>query len=126
MKTFSCPPGSLVFNTDAFLYFYDAVGRDNLRFNIDVANLYYARDNVNLSLHRLEGLVDYIHIADSKGTRKEHLEPGQGSINWEDFFAILQKTNFSGYLGIDVGRSEKNREELTRMYMDWVFPRKRA
>ena len=32
--------GVLIPSTDAFLYFYDAVKRDNLRFNLDTANLF--------------------------------------------------------------------------------------
>lgn len=110
--------GVLSATTDAFLYFADAVNRKNLRFNLDTANQFFLRDNLVLSLIRLAGHVDYIHISDNGGTRVEHLVPGKGIIHWDHFFDTLHATNFKGHLGIDVGGDESGIEDIDAAYIE--------
>ncbi len=108
--------GVLSATTDAFLYFHDAVGRDNLRFNFDTANQYFLKDNLQLSLRRLADYIDYIHISDSGGNRVEHLAIGDGVIRWEDFFETMDLIKFEGHFGIDIGGAESVVEDLDAAY----------
>ncbi|MEP5945294.1 MAG: sugar phosphate isomerase/epimerase family protein, partial [Balneola sp.] len=108
--------GVLSATTDAFLYFHDAVGRDNLRFNFDTANQYFLKDNLQLSLRRLADYIDYIHISDNGGNRVEHLAIGDGAIRWEDFFETLDRIKFKGHFGIDIRGSEAVVEDLDAAY----------
>jgi sugar phosphate isomerase/epimerase len=108
--------GVLSSTTDAFLYFYDAVGRDNLRFNLDTANQYAMKDNLALSLRRLAGLVDYIHLSDNGGQRVEHLPPGEGAIRWDVFFETLEAVGFDGHVGLDIGGAESGVADLDGAY----------
>ncbi len=115
--------GVLSATTDAYLYFADAVNMDNLRFNLDTANQFFLKDNLVLSLIRLAGHIDYIHISDNGGHRVEHLVPGKGSIHWEHFFDTLSAINFKGHLGIDVGGSESGIADIDEAYKEtgrWV------
>lgn len=95
--------GVLAATTDAFLYFRDAVGRDNLRFNYDTSNQFSLKDNLDLALIRLAPYVDYIHISDTRGQTFEHLEPSEGIIDWAAWFQGLKRIGFKGHIGIDVG-----------------------
>lgn len=108
--------GVLSATTDAFLYFYDAVKRDNLRFNLDTANQFVMKDNLSLSLRRLSGLIDYIHISDNRGTRVEHIVPGDGAIHWQSFFETLKEINYNGHLGLDIGGDESGVENIEAAY----------
>jgi sugar phosphate isomerase/epimerase len=110
--------GVLSATTDAFLYFHDAVGRDNLRFNFDTANQYFLKDNLQLSLRRLADYIDYIHISDNGGNRVEHLAIGDGVIRWEDFFETLDRIKFKGHFGIDIGGAESVVEDLDAAYIN--------
>ncbi|HEX9653209.1 MAG TPA: sugar phosphate isomerase/epimerase family protein [bacterium] len=110
--------GALVATADAFLYFQDAVGRGNLRFNLDTANQFFLRDNLVLCLRRLAGSIDYIHLSDNRGVRVEHLPPGQGIVNWDDFFAALKLIAFKGEIGIDIGGAESAVADLDSAYVD--------
>jgi sugar phosphate isomerase/epimerase len=98
--------GVLSANTDAFLYFADAVNRPNLRFNLDTANQFFLKDNLMLSLLRLQDHIDYIHLSDNGGHKVEHLVPGDGIICWDAFFQALADIRFQGHYGIDVGGAE--------------------
>lgn len=110
--------GVLASTADGFLYFYDAVGRDNLRFNFDSANLFYLKENLQLSLRRLAGHIDYIHISDNKGHKVEHLPIGKGNINWDIFFETLDLIGFNGYYGIDIGGAESDISDLNTAYKE--------
>ncbi len=71
----------------------------------------------------LSNYIDYIHISDNGGIRVEHLPVGGGIINWEEFFNTLDKLNFKGYLGLDIGGDESNVDDLHNAYTDsakWI------
>jgi len=108
--------GALVNSTDAYLLFADAVKRDNLRFNLDTANQFFMKDNLFLSLIRLKDHVDYIHFSDNRGMKVEHLSMGQGEINWERFFETLERIDYKGMFGIDVGGAESDVTDLDEAY----------
>ncbi len=108
--------GVLTSTTDGFLQLYDAVKRDNLRFNFDVANLFVMKENLTLSLRRLAGLMDYIHLSDNNGRRVEHLMPGDGAIEWDPFFETLAVIGFQGHIGLDIGGAESGVADLPAAY----------
>ena len=110
--------GVLSSTTDGFLNFYDAVKRDNLRFNLDTANQFMMKDNLFLSLRRLKDYIDYIHLSDNRGARVEHLPPGSGKIHWNLFFEMLHKIEFTGYIGLDIGGAESHISDLDRAYIN--------
>ena len=112
--------------TEGFLYFRDAVERDNLRFNLDTANQFVLKDNLALSLRRLAGCIDYIHISDNRGLRVEHIEPGRGAINWDVFFDTLNQIGFQGEIGVDIGGAESDVGDIDAAYRqsaEWLEKR---
>jgi len=118
--------GVLAATTEGFLYFRDAVGRDNLRFNLDTANQFILKDNLALSLRRLADSIDYIHLSDNRGLRVEHLAPEEGVINWDVFFDTLDFIGFKGDIGIDIGGAESVVVDLDAAYTqtaDWIAER---
>jgi sugar phosphate isomerase/epimerase len=109
--------GVMASSSEAFLHFCDAVGRDNLRFNLDTSNLYYLKENLNLALHRLSPYIDYIHLSDNSGKRVEHLKPGDGNIPWQQFFDTLNSIKFTGYIGLDMGGEESIIKNIDTAYI---------
>jgi sugar phosphate isomerase/epimerase len=108
--------GVLAATTEGFLHFRDAVGRDNLRFTLDTANQFLLKDNLTLSLRRLAGAIDYIHLSDNRGATTEHLPPEAGAINWDLFFETLDFIGFDGQIGLDVGGAESEVANLDLSY----------
>jgi hypothetical protein len=58
-----------------------------------------ARDHLPLSLVRLAGHVDYIHVSDNRGVKPEHLPLGAGAIDWDVFFRTLAQIGYRGRSG---------------------------
>jgi sugar phosphate isomerase/epimerase len=110
--------GSMTANCDGFLYFHDAVARNNLRFNFDTANQFALKDNLALALRRLADHVDYIHLSDNRGTKIEHLPPGMGNIHWDIVFETLDLIGFQGHIGLDIGGEESGVREIDQAYME--------
>ncbi|HEY4153986.1 MAG TPA: sugar phosphate isomerase/epimerase [Puia sp.] len=115
--------GSLITGTDSFLHFSQAVNCGNLLFNLDTANQFYFKDNLQLSVLRLAGKTGYIHISDNSGLRVEHLVPGDGNIQWDLFFSALQDTGFKGRFAIDIGGAETHIPDIRKAFLrcaDWL------
>lgn len=110
--------GVLSSTTDGFLYFAEQVNRDNLRFNLDTANQFFAKDNLFLALLRLSDRIDYIHVSDNRGQKVEHLPIGDGYIHWELFLETLDKINYKGHFGLDIGGDESEVIQLDKAYKD--------
>lgn len=108
--------GVLAANTDSFLHFHDSVKKDNLRFNLDTANQFVMKEDLQDSLIKLKDYIDYIHLSDNRGSRIEHLPAGEGNINWEEFFNTLDKINFKGHIGLDIGGDESNVTDIENAY----------
>lgn len=113
--------GVLSSTTDGFLYFHDAVKRDNLKFNLDTANQFVMKDNLALSISRLKDHIDYIHVSDNRGIKVEHLPIGDGNIRWDVFFETLDNIGFNGHFGIDIGGDESAVEDLDQSYIDAAY-----
>lgn len=108
--------GALVDSTDSFLLFANDVKMDNLKFNLDTANQFFLKDNLYLSLIRLQDHIEYIHMSDNRGGKVEHLETGKGLINWGRFFETLDRIDYKGQFGIDVGGAESEIDDLDTAY----------
>lgn len=108
--------GVLTATTDGYLRFSEAVSADNLRFNFDTANLYAMGENLSVSWLQVHEQVDYVHISDNRGHKIEHLEIGEGAIDWESFLGMLQHTGFRGDYGIDIGGDESSVPNLISAY----------
>ena len=109
--------GVLSSTTDGYLYFHDAVNRDNLQFNLDTANQFVMKDNIALSITRLKDHVNYIHISDNRGQNVEHLPIGKGNIRWDVFFETLESIGYKGLFGIDIGGDESNVNDIDTAYI---------
>jgi sugar phosphate isomerase/epimerase len=109
--------GVLCANADGFLYFSDAVKRENLRFNLDTANQFLMKENLSIALRRLSPFIDYIHLSDNRGSRVEHLRPGDGAIHWQTFFDALADTGYDGFIGLDIGGAESGITDLDHAYV---------
>ena len=58
----------------------------------------------------------YVHASDSQYTSEDHLELGKGLIDWPTVLAALQKQDFNGVIGLDIGGNPHMRDALDGMY----------
>jgi len=95
--------GEVICSVDSQLRLIEHVDRPNFKANFDTAHFSAQRENVVLALEKLRGHFANIHIADNDPVNTEHLPIGEGIIDWKEFFRVLQRIEYEGYLGLDLG-----------------------
>ena len=98
--------GEVICSVDSLLRLIEHVQRKNFKANFDTGNFSAQRENVPLALAKLRGNFANIHISDNDPANSDHLPLGEGTIDWSEFFRVLKKMNYEGYLGLDLGRSK--------------------
>ncbi len=58
--------------------------------------------------------LEMLHVHDNLGQYDDHLLPGEGKINWPDFFRLLASARFRGELVLEIGGRDNPLEVLGR------------
>jgi len=95
--------GEIVCSVDSLIRLIQDVGMPNFKANFDTGHFSAQRENVVLALAKLEGKFANIHVSDNDPKTTDHLPPGEGTIDWPEFFRVLKAQGYRGYLGLDLG-----------------------
>lgn len=106
--------GEIICSVDSMIRLLDDVGMDNLKANFDTAHFSAQREDVCLALMKLEGRFANIHIADNRPENTDHIAVGEGSTDWYEFFRLLKRMRYDGYLGLDLGGNENLVQDLLK------------
>lgn len=106
--------GEIINNTDSMLRLIEAVNEPNFGAILDTGHQYAQKEILPLSIAKLKDRLMYLHLSDNDSTRNDHFVPGQGTIDWEGFFAALKLIDYKGYAGLDIA---KTNEELSESYL---------
>ncbi|HLJ17238.1 MAG TPA: sugar phosphate isomerase/epimerase family protein [Bryobacteraceae bacterium] len=99
--------GEVICSVDSLLRLIEHVDRPNLKANFDTAHFSAQRENAVLALAKLKGHFANVHIADNDPSNSDHVAIGEGCIDWKEFLSTLHSMNYDGYLGLDLGASNK-------------------
>ena len=97
--------GEVVCSVDSLLRLIEHVDRPNLKANLDTGHFSAQRENVVLSVAKLQGHFANVHVSDNDPVNSKHVAIGDGQIDWEEFLLALHQTGYTGYLGLDLGAS---------------------
>jgi sugar phosphate isomerase/epimerase len=95
--------GEAICSVDSMLRLIEHVDRPNFRANFDTGHFSAQRENVVLALTKLRGRFANIHLSDNDPVNANHVPIGEGTIDWKEFFRVLQGMGYDGYLGLDLG-----------------------
>jgi sugar phosphate isomerase/epimerase len=94
--------GEVVTNSDAMLRLAEQVGSESLGFILDIAHQHAQKELIPLAIEKLGKALRYVHVADNDGRDNRHLEPGRGTVDWDEVFRLLKHRGFQGYFSIDL------------------------
>jgi perosamine synthetase len=90
-----------------------------LGITFDVGNIYIKNSNINSIFNKYKKIINHIHLKD-RNTKGKNTVLGEGLINFNSFFKLLRKVNYSGEITLETHRGKnaiktaaKNRELLT-------------
>lgn len=79
----------------AFLPVLRAIDSASLRVCFDTGHGHMTQ-NWSALLHELAPYLAHVHLADNRGIDDDHLAYREGTVPWDDIFAILKAINFDG------------------------------
>jgi sugar phosphate isomerase/epimerase len=88
-------PHLLFGNTSDILWILDGTNTAEVGACLDTGHAFLAGDMHNL-VHKLSGHLRMIHAHDNAGADDNHLPPGDGKIDWEEFLRDLIEAGFRG------------------------------
>lgn len=83
----------------------DLLKSDQFGILLDVGHAHLNGENFREIFQSLKGIPTHVHIDDNKGDFDAHLIPGQGSIDFNEFFTVAKEYNYDGYLSTELGTS---------------------
>ena len=95
--------GEIICSVDSMIRLIHDVNHPNFKANFDAGHFSAQRENIPLALEKLRGMYANIHLSDNDPATTAHLPIGQGSIDWKEFFRVLKRQAYTGYLGLDLG-----------------------
>src|SRR5579872_2569962 len=99
--------GEVICSVDSLLRLIEHVDRPNFKANFDTGHFSAQRENVVLAVAKLQGRFANVHVSDNDPANSQHLPIGDGSIDWKEFLATLDRAGYNGYLGLDLGLSDQ-------------------
>ena len=108
------PPYELGGRNADMLLLYEAL-RDEptVQACFDTGHAHLSREGVGF-LAALPKEILVVHLSDNAGESDDHLPPGEGTICWRDFFAMLRECGFHGQLVIELTEQPDARSSLRR------------
>jgi sugar phosphate isomerase/epimerase len=97
-------PLLVVGDTDDVIRMMDAVGSPNLKANLDIGHAYITDPSLPDSIRRLGDAIVHTHIEDIKDKVHNHLELGQGDIDFAAMHAAFMEIGYDGYYVVDLFR----------------------
>ncbi len=90
-------PGFYLSKTEQGIAILDAVGADNAFLQYDIYHAQRMEGELANTIQKHFNRIAHIQLADNPGRN----EPGTGEINYEYLFALLDRLNYSGYIGCE-------------------------
>lgn len=97
-------PLLVVGDTDDVIRMMDAVGSPNLKVNLDVGHAYITDASLSDSIRKLGNAIVHTHIEDIKDKVHNHLELGQGDIDFAAMHTAFMEIGYDGYYVVDLFR----------------------
>lgn len=80
----------------------DKLGRDNLRICLDTGHAaIFEKADVARAVRTIGQRLEAVHIHDNMGDEDQHLIPGEGIINWNEFTKALKEVGFDKVISLE-------------------------
>lgn len=105
----------------------DAVGRTNLGLTLDVGHVPCSETISPADAIRTRaGELLNVHLDDSRGGIHEHLQIGEGELNWETIMEALRASGFAGVASVELSRHSHCAPEAAAAAIRTLDPHGRA
>ena len=82
----------------------------------------YSKASIKEWFTSLGGEISYIHMSDNAGETDQHLEIGQGKINWQEFSRLIEEYATDPEIVLELVTLEKTKRALTILEENKIYP----
>ncbi len=79
------------------------LGHSNLGIVLDSGHAYVVGEKFAPAVQEMGDRLFHVHVDDNNGLRDQHLVPGEGTLDFDAFFAALRQSGYAGYLCAELG-----------------------
>jgi len=114
-------PGLLIERCEQFLEFIERIDSPFVGLNFDIGHAFCVGDTPQDWIERMAPYTRHYHVEDIAATRvHKHLIPGRGAIDFAATLAAIQKTNYDGFLTVELYPYIDNPDEAAREAYDYM------
>ena len=96
-------PELLVETTGQYQEIFDRVDAPSIGLNFDVGHAYCVSEDIPAAIAKFAPQIRHYHVEDIAASRKHHhLVPGSGAIDFAEVFAAIRKTNYDGWVTVEL------------------------
>ncbi len=88
--------------TDDVIYMIRQIGSTNFGVALDTGHLNLSGEDVEKALDKLGDLLLQVHVNDNNKGQQQNAIPGTGNFDFANFFALLNKYCYRGFLSIEL------------------------
>ncbi len=108
---------------DMFKELLDELRSPRLKVCVDVGHLnVYSKMPFREWADALGDKISYVHISDNYGEKDEHLEVGQGKIDWQEFTKVIEEYQISPEKVLEQVTLEKTKQSLSYLERNRIYP----
>lgn len=116
---FEPEPGMFIDTMAQFERLLDCAPKE-LRLTLDVGHLFCQEESIPLYVQKHANRLVNIHFEDSVRGIHEHLFPGEGQIDFQEFFTALRSINYSGGVFVELSRQSAAGAETAKRAFDFL------
>jgi sugar phosphate isomerase/epimerase len=108
---------------DMFNELLDEVKSSRLKVCFDIGHLnVYSKKTFCEWADALGKKISYVHISDNCGEKDQHLEVGQGKIDWQEFTNVIKEHQISPEIVLEQVTIDKTKQSLSYLEKNQIYP----
>jgi sugar phosphate isomerase/epimerase len=120
-------PGLMIERFEQFLAFVERIRSPAVGLNFDIGHAYCVGEDPQDWVERMAPYTRHYHFEDIAATRiHEHLVPGRGAIDFEATLAAIAKTDYDGWITVELYPYIDDPDAAAREAFDYVTAAMRA
>jgi sugar phosphate isomerase/epimerase len=108
---------------DMFKELLDEVKSPRLKICFDIGHsTVYSKSPLTEWVDALSNNISYMHISDNCGEKDQHLEVGQGKIDWQNFTKVIEEHQINPEIVLEQVTIEKTKQSLSYLEKNRIYP----
>jgi sugar phosphate isomerase/epimerase len=108
---------------DLFRHLLDQLNSSRFKICLDIGHVnVYSKTSIKEWFASLRQEISYIHMSDNMGEKDQHLQIGQGKINWQEFSRLVAEYTTNPEIVLELVTLEKTKRSIKALEENKIYP----